>query len=185
MFVYWLHIIEFILNNAHHTERSPCFAATEQHLELRQGSYKGSLRGIEARASITIVKGLCDMDKASGTFDLHGFCLLVLHVFLATSCLSYADTVPLIVAVKIKLIAVSEGSLQPLFYQRSSSNVSRVLKNGPVSEWYVHLYVPSSTQQILVLVSSVFLSQSWLEYAGLCIIRKGYKRLCNKKKESC
>ena len=37
------------------------------------------------------------MDKASGTFDLHGFCLLVgtaCH-FLATSCVLYADTVPL------------------------------------------------------------------------------------------
>ena len=37
------------------------------------------------------------MDKASGTFDLHGFCLLVATAchFLATSCLLYADTVPL------------------------------------------------------------------------------------------
>ena len=33
------------------------------------------------------------MDKAIGMFDLHGFCLLVQHV-IATSCLLYADTVP-------------------------------------------------------------------------------------------
>ena len=43
---------KFILNNAHHTERSPCCTATEQRLELQQGSYIGSLRGIEARASM-------------------------------------------------------------------------------------------------------------------------------------
>ena len=33
------------------------------------------------------------MDKASGTFDLHG--LLVLHVEITTFCLLCADTVPL------------------------------------------------------------------------------------------
>ena len=35
-----------------HTERSFCSAATEQCLELQQRSYIGSLRGIEARASM-------------------------------------------------------------------------------------------------------------------------------------
>ena len=47
-FVYWLRTI--ILNN--NTERSPYSAATEQRLELQQGSYIGSLRGIKARASM-------------------------------------------------------------------------------------------------------------------------------------
>ena len=53
-FVYWLHITAFILNNAHciHAERLLRSAATELHLELQQGSYIGSLRGIEARASM-------------------------------------------------------------------------------------------------------------------------------------
>ena len=60
MFVYWLRITEFVLNNAHHTKRSPRSTATEQWLELQQGSYIGSLSGIEARASMAIEKGLHD-----------------------------------------------------------------------------------------------------------------------------
>ena len=53
-FVYWLRITEFILNNAHHTQnaRRAALHATEQRLELQQRSYVGSLRGIEARASV-------------------------------------------------------------------------------------------------------------------------------------
>ena len=48
-FVYWLCITEIILNNAHCNR---IIAAIEQHLKLQQGSYIGSLRGIEARASM-------------------------------------------------------------------------------------------------------------------------------------
>ena len=36
-------------------------------------------------------EGLREMDKASSTFDLHGFCLLVLCVIFSNL---YADTVP-------------------------------------------------------------------------------------------
>ena len=75
-FVCWLCITDFILNNAHCTQRLLCSAATEQRLELQQGSYIGSLGGIEAIGLAWLEKGLCEVDKASGTFDLHGFCSL-------------------------------------------------------------------------------------------------------------
>ena len=72
-----------------HTERLPCSAATEQRFELQKGSYIASLSDIEARL-VWLEKDLCEVDKTNGTFDLHGFCLLVQHVifsnFLSTIC---------------------------------------------------------------------------------------------------
>ena len=89
--VYWLHKTEVILNNAHRTialQRCyrAAFRATARILHRLL-----SLRGIEARASMARGRlTLHEVVKASGTFDLHGFFLLVQHVifrnFLSTIC---------------------------------------------------------------------------------------------------
>ena len=104
-FVYWLRITEFILNNTHCTQndRLAALLHTEQRLELQQGSYIGSLRGIEARASMARERLIREWTKHSGTFDLHSFCLLVQHVifsnFLSTISIIHASCRRLVLSV--------------------------------------------------------------------------------------
>ena len=112
-FVYWLCITEFILNNAHHTQNDHlASAATEQRLELQQGSYIRSLRGTEARASMASER-LVNVRWTKQA--VHLICMASVYqysmLFLATSCLLYADTVPLITSLQKIIPFVAACSL--------------------------------------------------------------------------
>ena len=92
------------LNNAHRTQNDRlaqlqrCYKA--KFLELQQGSYIGSLRGTEAGASMAR-ESLTEVHKANGTFDLHGFCLLVQHISFSNFL---SGTVPLIHEISVVII---------------------------------------------------------------------------------